>query len=80
MEGVDAVIIGEGEPAFHELLDATAGGDSYEGITGLWYKPNGEIIKNAPRGWITDINELPWPNYDLWEDIDKYLYYLQQLW
>jgi len=80
MDGVNAVIIGEGEPAFHELLDATAGGNSYEGIKGLWYKPNGEIIKNAPRGWIKDINELPWPNYDLWDDIDKYLYYLQQLW
>jgi radical SAM superfamily enzyme YgiQ (UPF0313 family) len=80
MDGVDAVVIGEGEPAFHEILDAIAGGNNFEDIKGLWHKTNGEIIKNPPRGWIEDINTLPWPNYDLWDDVDKYLFYLQQLW
>ncbi len=79
-EGVDAVILGEGEFIFTDYLDALASGKPLDGISGLWYKKNGEIIRNSKRGWIEDIDSLPIPNYDLWEDIDKYFYFVSQLW
>ena len=81
LKGVDAVVIGEGEPAFHEILDNIEGGKELDEVKGIWFRnQHGEVIKNQPRGWIADINELPWPNYDLWDDFDKYMFYLQQLW
>jgi radical SAM superfamily enzyme YgiQ (UPF0313 family) len=81
MDGVDAVVIGEGEPAFHEIMDNMDNKNCFEDVKGVhWKSSDGEIIKNYPRGWIKDINELPFPNYELWDDVDKYLFYLQQLW
>jgi len=78
--GVDAVILGEGEYILADYLDALSKGESLEGITGLWYKKDGTVFKNEKRPWIEDIDSLPMPNYDLWEDIDKYFYFVGQLW
>ena len=80
-DGVDAVVIGEGEMIFSDILNALEGGQSFDNIPGVvWRTKNGDIVKNELRGWIEDINALPFPNFDLWDDIDKYLYFLQQLW
>lgn len=79
-EGVDAVILGEGEYILVDYLDALSRGSPLEGITGLYYKKDGEIFKNPKRPWIEDIDSLPIPNYDLWEDIDNYFYFVGQLW
>jgi radical SAM superfamily enzyme YgiQ (UPF0313 family) len=78
--GVDVVVHGEGEYIVAEYLDALSEGRSLDTISGLWYKKDGQIYKNPKRPWIEDINSLPVPNYDLWEDIDKYFYFVGQLW
>ncbi len=81
IEGVNVVILGEGEEALAEVLDAIEGKQGFEGITGAAYiGDNGEPVENPRRPWIKDINALPFPNYDLWEDIEKYFYFLGQLW
>lgn len=77
---VDAIIHGEGEYITADYLDALEENRSLDGITGLWYKKNSEIVKNPKRSWIENINNLPLPDYDLWEDIDKYFYFVGQLW
>lgn len=79
-KGVDAIILGEGEYIMSEYLDNLSGGMPLEGITGLWYKKDGNIFRNAKRPWLEDIDSLPIPDYDLWEDIDKYFYFIGQLW
>lgn len=79
-DGVDAIVLGEGEYIIAEYLDALSEGKPLEGITGLWYKKDGQVFKNPKRPWIEDIDSLPIPNYDLWEDIDKYFYFVGQLW
>ena len=79
-KGVDAIVHGEGEYIITDYLDALSGGKPLEGITGLWYKKDSEVIKNPKRTWIENIDELPFPDYDLWEDIDKYFYFVGQLW
>ena len=76
---VDAVCVGDGEYAFTEYLDAREGGGSFEGIAGIWAKVDGEVVKNPPRPLVQDIDSLPIQNYDLWDDLDKYFYYMQLL-
>ena len=78
--GVDAIVHGEGEFIITDYLDALSKGQPLDGITGLWYKKDGKVYKNPKRGWIEDIDSLPIPDYDLWEDIDKYFYFISQLW
>lgn len=79
-KGVDAIIHGEGEYIIADYLDALSEGKPLNNITGLWYKKDGKVFKNPKRPWVEDINSLPIPNYDLWEDIDKYFYFVGQLW
>ena len=75
VEGVDAICIGDGEFTLAEYLDALEEKRSPEGIKGLWVKHNGQVLRNPLREWNQDLDSLPIPDYDLWEDIDKYLYY-----
>ena len=79
-EGVDVIVHGEGEFIIADYLDALSEGRPLDGISGLWYKKEGKIYKNPKRPWIEDIDSLPLPDYDLWEDIDKYFYFVGQLW
>ncbi|MDD5673517.1 MAG: radical SAM protein [Chitinivibrionales bacterium] len=81
MEGVTAVIVGEGEMILASVLDTMEGGGGLDKIPGVYFKtPRGEIISNPLRAWIEDIDTLPFPDYDLWQDIDTYFYFLGQLW
>ncbi|OGX15646.1 MAG: hypothetical protein A2166_02630 [Omnitrophica WOR_2 bacterium RBG_13_41_10] len=79
-KGVNVIIHGEGEFIMADYLNALAEGKSLDNITGLWYKKDGQVFKNPKRPWIEDIDSLPIPNYDLWEDIDKYFFFIGQLW
>lgn len=72
---VDAICIGDGEYALTEYLDAMKKGTTKKGIRGIWYKEEGKIYKNPLRELIQDVDSLPIPNYDLWEDLDKFIFY-----
>lgn len=74
-EEVDAICIGDGEYVLSEYLDALSGKSGMKGIKGMWYKEGGEVHKNPLRELIQDIDSLPIPNYDLWEDLDKFIFY-----
>ncbi|NTV99158.1 MAG: radical SAM protein, partial [Chlorobiaceae bacterium] len=54
---VDAVVIGEGEATFRELV---LKGPSEE-VAGLAYRENGGIVRTAPRPVIADINSIAFP-------------------
>ncbi|MEE9259697.1 MAG: radical SAM protein [Candidatus Scalindua sediminis] len=54
---VDAVIRGEGEFTFKELVNE---GPS-EGVLGLSFKDNGNVIQNPDRGVIENLDVLPQP-------------------
>ncbi|MBT6601615.1 MAG: B12-binding domain-containing radical SAM protein [Nitrospina sp.] len=81
LPGVDAVICGEGEYILSNYMDALESKSELYNIPGLLFKlSNGSYFENARAGWIEDISSLPFPDYELWEDVDKYLYFIQQLW
>ncbi len=63
---IDVVCIGEAEYPFLELADAI---DSKKGITeikNLWVRKDKKIYKNEIRNLIEDLDELPFPDRDLY--------------
>jgi anaerobic magnesium-protoporphyrin IX monomethyl ester cyclase len=62
---IDGVVIGEGEIAFSELLDALSKGKSLSGIKGVGYKENGRVIINPQEKFIQDLDSLPIPAREL---------------
>jgi len=69
---IDYVIVGAGEYSLLELVNHLKEGKPrlYE-IKGLVYKTRGKIIRNQPRPFIKNLDELPDPAWHL-IDTDKY--------
>jgi len=79
---VNAIVLGDGEYTVQEYLNRLEDGaddGEMEGIKGLWFKRDGEVVENEKRRLIENVDELPIPNYDCWEDIEKYVFYNQML-
>lgn len=72
----DAVFIGDGELLLPGYLDILEKGGSFEGLQGVWAKENGRVTRNNRGCFYEDLNSLPPPDWDLWEDRDKYFYYI----
>lgn len=66
---VDMVCVGEGEYALLELLDSLKNGVKRTDIQNIWFKNNGNIIKNNMRPLIADLDILPFPDKDLFYKI-----------
>ncbi len=66
----DAVAVGEGEHTLKEICASPAEEfPRFEGIDGLvWRDRDGRIRRNAPRSLISDIDEIPFPAWDLLEN------------
>jgi anaerobic magnesium-protoporphyrin IX monomethyl ester cyclase len=47
--GVDAIVRGEGDITFRELVRAIAGGDPLSRVDGLWYREGATFRRNPPR-------------------------------
>ncbi|MFP3903454.1 MAG: B12-binding domain-containing radical SAM protein [Armatimonadota bacterium] len=75
LEGVDAVLVGEGEETFVQMADL--GGD-YTQVPGFWYHENGGIAHTDPASPIEDINAIPFPARDLL-DMARYMEIWYQL-
>ncbi|MDO8558737.1 MAG: radical SAM protein [bacterium] len=63
-EAINMLCLGEGEEALVELCQKMAKGENYSNIRNLWIKEGSEIIKNSSRP-LTDLNELPYIDYDI---------------
>ena len=77
---VEAIILGDGEYPLASYLDALEKKTQLDGIEGLWFRDSdGKIIKNKPNQFIQNIDTLPVPDYDIWDDLEKYFFYNQML-
>ena len=63
---VDYVIIGEGEYPMLDLANALEQGRTGEQIMNVGYKKNQELFLNPPRKLIQNLDELPFPDKDLY--------------
>ncbi len=74
IEGCDAVVVGEGEYPTLELMDCISKGEDYTNIQSIFFKtPEGDIIKNPIRPLLEDLDELPFPDFELFdfENLDR---------
>ncbi len=71
--GADVIVIGEGEESMHEVIVALQEKrDNLSAVKGIqWKTSSGEIIINADRELLKDINLLPFPNRKK-VDLQKY--------
>jgi radical SAM superfamily enzyme YgiQ (UPF0313 family) len=65
-KGIDMVCIGEGEYPMLELARKLEKGESIYGIKNLWIKkPDGTVKKNSVRPLISNLDELPFPDREI---------------
>jgi len=70
-EDVDFVVAGEGEYTMLELLKALEGDRSLKEVKGITFRDKGKIVKTPSRGYIEDLDSLPFPARHLLP-MDKY--------
>ena len=63
----DFAVHGEGEITLAELLS----GEDLKNIKGLVWKNNGEVVVNPPKDFNENLDELPFPRYDIFP-MDRY--------
>jgi hypothetical protein len=63
VDGIDAVVLGEGEATFQELLDCGASGGGgraqWDNVKGLAFLRDGELVKTPARERCLDLDSLP---------------------
>ena len=73
LPGIDAIVTGDGEEAFAEMTQAFEDGKSWEGIEGVWFKDQGQLVKNKDRKSIRRLDAYPWPDRSRVRYRDYYL-------
>jgi radical SAM superfamily enzyme YgiQ (UPF0313 family) len=63
--GIDFVVIGEGEYTIRELLTVIRQGGDPATVAGLAFMRNGEVFRTPERAPIIDFESLPLPDFDL---------------
>ena len=66
---VDFVVKGEGELTMLELIESLNKQGQLGAIKGLLFKKDGDIIENANRELIDDLDSLPFPSRSLFKNI-----------
>jgi radical SAM superfamily enzyme YgiQ (UPF0313 family) len=70
-EGLDVVVIGEGEQIIQQLVRAIEMKSDFSTVNGIAYKSEGKIIRNTRNSRIGQINEITMPSWHLFP-LDKY--------
>ena len=73
----DFAAVGEGEQMMVDLIEALETGGDLSKVAGLWFTedrrdPDSPLVQAPPRGWIDDLDSLPWPARDLLPSLDSY--------
>ncbi|HUK85252.1 MAG TPA: radical SAM protein [Candidatus Acidoferrum sp.] len=71
-KNVDVAVMGEGEYAMLDIAKFFEGKKELRDILGVAYRQNGKVTVNSPRPFIRNLDELPYPAYDL-VNMNKYL-------
>lgn len=77
-KSIDAIIYGEGEETFNELLVNLKNNKPLDTINGLVYRDKGNIIKNCPREPLL-MNDLPFVYYDCLEELENRIIYYETI-
>lgn len=66
----DVVCVGDGEEPMLQLVERMSAGRDPTSIPGLWFRAGGafgnsEVVRNAPGILETDLDDLPYPDWEL---------------
>jgi len=74
LKGADAIITGDGEDAFLDMVKRYDAGKDFADIAGVWWRDkDGTIIKNKERMSTKDLSSYPWPDRSRVRFKDYYL-------
>ena len=76
-ENIDFIICGEGEERLPTLLKSLEDNGNFDKVDGLSFRRGKALISNPIQSRIKDLDELPFPHYDIF-DMEKYMYYGQK--
>jgi radical SAM superfamily enzyme YgiQ (UPF0313 family) len=65
LEGVDFLILGEGELSFTKLLNTLAQDKPLKDVPGLVFRDNGRVVKTGASPLLSDLDTLPHPAREL---------------
>jgi anaerobic magnesium-protoporphyrin IX monomethyl ester cyclase len=71
LECIDSICLGEGEDVWTDFLGRLSEREPLDGVAGLWFRRDFEIVRNPPRAGFVDVDSVPFPAYHLL-DIDRY--------
>ena len=74
---IDFAIQGEGEITFLELVQALEAKKELSDVLGIVYRSGNKIIENQSRPLIDDLNMLPFPDRDQFEQHDGKFQYIR---
>ncbi len=68
----DVVVRGEGEKSFLEVVERVSKNKEYTTIRGITYRKGDTIVHNKENTLLKDLNNLPFPAYDLIPPLKEY--------
>jgi anaerobic magnesium-protoporphyrin IX monomethyl ester cyclase len=74
----DVAVIGEGEPAMTEIVECHRKGVNFSGLRGIAYKEEGMVKCISPRRHVEDLDSLPFPSRDLFDNEAYKRHYLRR--
>lgn len=77
LQDFDVVAVGEGEETMLELVKAVNAEDDLSDVKGIIYRAsnNGETRHTAPRGFIQNLDSIPFPSRELFDNEAYKSYY-----
>jgi anaerobic magnesium-protoporphyrin IX monomethyl ester cyclase len=73
----DVVVVGEGEQTMLELVQAVQEGIGLANVPGIAFKEKGEVIFTAPRPFMEDLDSVPFPSREMFDNDAYKRYYMK---
>lgn len=65
---IDFLVRGEGERTMLDLVEALNGGGDPYAVEGCWSRQGGSVSKSDVRPLLDDLDSLPFPDWDIWDE------------
>jgi anaerobic magnesium-protoporphyrin IX monomethyl ester cyclase len=64
----DVVVVGEGEQTMLDLVQATENHSGFDDVRGVVFKREGKVTVTAPRSFIENLDMIPFPSRELFDN------------
>ena len=78
LEVFDVAVVGEGEETMVELVDCVEKDEGFSGVKGIAFRENGEVRFSDCRSFVEDLDCLPFPSRELFDNGAYKRYYARR--